>query len=179
MGLKQLSEEIIKLSTSDKWEEAKKEWTLNDITYANEPETCLCGHYPIKELCIIRNTKNDALTVVGNSCINRFLGINSNKIFVSVNNVRKNITKSLTIDFVQLVHDREKISYWELNFYRNIWRKRNLSNKQMIVKCKINLKILDNIKVTGKPFIDDEQKKLYQQFIDDLISLSKVQSRKY
>ena len=28
------------------------EWKLDHIYWEDEPDTCLCGHYPINELCI-------------------------------------------------------------------------------------------------------------------------------
>ena len=54
MGESKLIQEIIKLSVADIWEIAKCEWELIEIYFSDEPETCLCGHYPIIELCEIR-----------------------------------------------------------------------------------------------------------------------------
>ena len=48
-----LISEIISRSVADQWEEAKQEWTLKQIYMADEPEICLCGHYPIIECCIL------------------------------------------------------------------------------------------------------------------------------
>ncbi|WP_260923189.1 hypothetical protein [Novosphingobium sp. 9] len=38
------------LSRATDWEVAKKEWRLVEISEADEPETCLCGYFPIVEL---------------------------------------------------------------------------------------------------------------------------------
>ena len=50
-----LFSEIINLSVAKKWEEAKKEWELDHIYSADEAQTCLCGHHPIIEICVIKN----------------------------------------------------------------------------------------------------------------------------
>ena len=52
-----LTTELLKLSFSQKWDEAKLEWDVIDIEKVEDPETCLCGHSPILEICIICNTK--------------------------------------------------------------------------------------------------------------------------
>ena len=44
-----LTEEILKRSQAKVWDIAKLEWKLNEIYEAEEPETCLCGHFPIIE----------------------------------------------------------------------------------------------------------------------------------
>jgi len=50
----QLAIEIIKRSVNPTWELAKREWKLVEIEEAEDYETCLCGHYPIRELCILK-----------------------------------------------------------------------------------------------------------------------------
>jgi hypothetical protein len=36
----------LKASRATDWEVAKSEWRLVEISEVDEPETCLCGHYP-------------------------------------------------------------------------------------------------------------------------------------
>ena len=53
-----LTSELLKLSYSKYWADAKKEWGIQRIYYLDdEPQACLCGHYPIKEVCVIKNNK--------------------------------------------------------------------------------------------------------------------------
>lgn len=52
-----LTEEIINLSESDQWDFAKLEWNFEFAYYAGEPQSCLCGHYPIRNICVIKNRK--------------------------------------------------------------------------------------------------------------------------
>ena len=57
-----LTNEIIGLSQSKVWDTAKLEWSLSQIYEADEPERCLCGHFPIIEICILQNKFNSKET---------------------------------------------------------------------------------------------------------------------
>ena len=46
-NFKQLKERILALSIAEDWEVARKEWSLIGIQEADEPDTCLCGHFPL------------------------------------------------------------------------------------------------------------------------------------
>ena len=50
--------EILERSVAQTWDEARREWSLYEVYEADEPETCLCGHFPIIELCVLRNRRN-------------------------------------------------------------------------------------------------------------------------
>lgn len=140
-----LIKEIISLSVSDTWEIAKSEWELNDIYFADEPETCLCGHFPIIELCELKNTKNNELAVVGNCCVKKFIGLPSDKIFQAVKRVRKDGGKGLNGETIELAHSKKWINNWEYTFYVDTFKKRKLSEKQLIIRRQINEKVLFKI----------------------------------
>ena len=55
MSRYKLIDEIIKLSQSKLWDIAKTEWDFDSIYVSDAPQTCLCGHYPIINICIIKN----------------------------------------------------------------------------------------------------------------------------
>jgi len=84
-----LTNEIIDLSKSKIWDAAKLEWSLAKIYEADEPETCLCGHFPIIEICILQNKLNHKQATVGNCCVKKFIGLPSDKIFQAVNRQRQ------------------------------------------------------------------------------------------
>lgn len=66
---------IIDLSESTDWSIVVKEWQLDYIEHleaGEESETCLCGHYPIRELCHIINTRTNENAIIGNHCITKF-----------------------------------------------------------------------------------------------------------
>jgi hypothetical protein len=67
-----LKASILALSQATDWEVAKKEWALVEIYEADQPETCLCDHTPIIEICTIRNRLNSNNADVGNVCVKRY-----------------------------------------------------------------------------------------------------------
>ncbi len=145
MGEFKLIQEIIKLSVADTWEIARSEWELSEIYFSDEPETCLCGHYPIIKLCEIRNKKNQKITIVGNCCVNKFMGLPSEKIFQAVKRIRKDCEKSLNCEAIELAYSKDWINNWEYDFYIDTFRKRLLTKKQALKRKQINEKILLNI----------------------------------
>lgn len=144
-----LIEEILKMSNATSWEYAKLEWFLLEVIESEEFETCLCGHYPIKELCELKNKKNGQVTIVGNCCVKKFMGISSDKIFTSIKNIRKDIHKSVNIETLHFLHTKGLITDWEIEFYSDIIRKRKLTEKQKIKKLEINSKVLSVVKKSG------------------------------
>jgi len=141
-----LIEEIIAISEASTWDRAKLEWSLFDVYEADQPDTCLCGHYPIIEICTLENRLNGRSATVGNCCVKKFIGLPSDKIFQAVKRIRKNSTKSLNAEAIQHAFEKKWISEWEKNFYFNIWRKKNLSPKQAAIKIQINEKVSSSIK---------------------------------
>lgn len=137
-----LSQGIVALSESDKWDEARLEWKLFRMFDQKDLETCLCGHYPIKEICVLRNKLNNNQAIVGNCCVQKFMGISSDKLFASLKRVKKDINKPFNADVIQFSFERGYITGWEKSFYLDTWRKRELSKKQTEVRVKINSKIL-------------------------------------
>lgn len=146
MSQTQLIEEILRLSVAKKWSDARREWTLIEVYEAETPETCLCGQFPIIELCILENLRNGAQATVGNVCVKRFIGLPSDKIFDAVKKIRNDRVKSLNPDAIKHAYDRNWINKWERDFYLDIWRKRNLTEKQETKKIQINERVLQNMK---------------------------------
>jgi hypothetical protein len=144
-NFQQLKAEILALSRATDWEVAKNEWSLVGISEADEPETCLCGHYPIIELCSVHNRITNADVDVGNVCVNRFLGFRSNIIFQSLKRIRKDITKSIGAEATVFFHGRQIINAWEYNFQQSTMRKRNLTRDQLATRQKINEKVIASV----------------------------------
>ena len=140
-----LISEIIRLSAAETWDRAKLEWQLMDVQFAEEPETCLCGHFPIIEICTLRNSVNGKVADVGNCCVKKFIGLPSDKIFDAVKRISRDDLKSANAETIQHAFDKGWITGWERNFYLDIMRKRSLSEKQSAKKKQINRKILARI----------------------------------
>jgi hypothetical protein len=145
----QLKAAILKLSKATDWETARKEWRLSNVYDSDEPDTCLCGHYPIIEICEIENTVTRARTDVGNVCIKRFLGFRSDLIFQALKRIRKDMTKSLNADAIAFFRQRGAINDWEYGFLQDTKAKRNLSEAQMRTRLNINRKVLAALQRRG------------------------------
>jgi hypothetical protein len=145
-NLKQLHRDIIYRGVADNWAEARLEWRLVDVAYADEPQRCLCGHFPIIEICNLRNLKNGNEAEVGNVCVGEFMvGINSGKVFDCIRRIRKDDIKPLNPDTFELFHNNGVLTEWEYSFCKKTWRDRNLGTLQMITRRNINRKILRNL----------------------------------
>lgn len=138
----QLTREILARSTATVWDAAKLEWILHEVFESDEAETCLCGHYPIIENCVLRNKTNGVFATVGNCCVKKFIGLPSDLIFQAVKRVRSDASRSLNAESIAYARERGWINDWEHEFYFRIMRKRSLSEKQVAKKRQINEMIL-------------------------------------
>ena len=138
--------EILELSESKSWHQARSEWTLAEVRHVDDPETCLCGHFPIIEICSIKNRLNGRVAEVGNICVKKFMGLPSHKIFDCLRRISKDVTKGLNGETVEYAYGKNLISDWEKDFSFNTGKKRVLSDKQAVVREKINRKIIAGIK---------------------------------
>lgn len=141
-----LIKEIIALSANNNWDHAKLEWKLDEVYEVEKPETCLCGHFPIIEVCVLINDVNGEKTLVGNSCVKKFIGLSSDRIFQAIKRVRKDNTKSLNVEAINYAHEKKWINNWEKEFYSDIMGKRKLTTKQLDKKIQINEKLSNNMK---------------------------------
>ncbi len=142
MSEHQLKQRIIEMSDANNWERAVLEWKLQGV-YMDKKTTCLCGHYPIVNICEIRNYLNNNTAIVGNCCVNNFLGLHSKKIFGAIKRVHMDIDKSFNTETIEFAFYKKWVNEWEKEFYLDIKNKRNLSDKQLKCKRKINKKILN------------------------------------
>jgi hypothetical protein len=141
-NFEQLRERILAFSEAKDWEVARKEWALVDVYQSGEPDTCLCGHFPIVEICVISNRITKKSTEVGNVCVRRFLGFRSDLIFSAIKKIRKDPTKSLNADAITFFRDRSLLTTWEYGFLQNTKSKRNLTPAQLETRKRINNKVL-------------------------------------
>jgi hypothetical protein len=141
----QLSERLMKLSVSDRWDEARLEWELEDVWHEHEPDTCLCGHSPINEICQLRNKYNKNAAIVGNHCVKKFTKLPSDLIFKAIKRVGEDEGKALNPQTISHARSKGWIPDWEYDFYLDTWRKKKLSQKQSTRRISINRKILLNV----------------------------------
>ena len=140
-----LKANLLVLSSSKDWPSAKQEWKLHDIYILeenDEKEKCSCGHYPIKEVCILKNEINNNTAVVGNVCVKRFMDNIKYVDLSSILKVKKSNTKSVSENILELSYKKGYIIKKDYNFYKDIYRKRKLSEKQISWKQDVNDKII-------------------------------------
>jgi hypothetical protein len=102
----------------------------------------LCGH-SIYNICIIENLKNGNKAEVGNCCVKKFMDVDiGDKVILSINRIKKDITKGLNKITLDYLYDNNIINDWEYNFSLNTKLKRRLSGKQLDIRKKINNKFL-------------------------------------
>ncbi|MEL7354661.1 MAG: hypothetical protein AAFN38_24860 [Cyanobacteria bacterium J06560_5] len=152
MAQQQLIKEIVSLSRAGSWTEAKAEWGLNRIYFAlgEKPERCLCGHFPIIELCELINEENGHEATVGNCCVKKFLDLDSDKIFQATKRVKEDDERALNAESIEYGHEQGWFSDWDYKFYMDTWRKRNLSGKQEAHRVRINRKFLTRIETASR-----------------------------
>jgi hypothetical protein len=114
-----LAEAIVALSQGKTWDEAKLEWQLEEIYNQDEPDTCLCGHFPIVEICVLRNGRNGNSAEVGNVCVKKFLGLPSDRIFRAIHRIALDIERPLNAEAVDHAHRRGWINDWERLLFRH------------------------------------------------------------
>lgn len=142
MSKHKLAKEIVRRSHADTWDRAKVEWHVEEIFRQEEPDTCLCGHFPINEICVLRNSVNGEIAEVGNRCVKNFLGLESGRIFQALHRIIKDDGKALNAESIQHAFARGWINAWEKEFYFDTMRKRNLTDKQLRVRKKINKRVI-------------------------------------
>jgi len=145
MSENQLTTEIIARSVASTWEEAKLEWTLKEVYKEREPLTCLCGHFPINEICVLHNAQNGEEALVGNVCVKKFLGLPSDKIFAAIRRITEDETNALNAEAIDHAHRSHWINDWERTFCFDTCRKRRLSEKQMSKRIQINRAVLARV----------------------------------
>lgn len=136
----QLTAKLLRMSHSQTWDMAKLEWVLKDIEQVDDFETCLCGHFPIKEVCTIANNVTGSETRIGNCCVKKFNN-QSDKIFQAVKRIKKDSTRSVNAETLSFALSKRIVSQRDYGFYMDILRKRDLSPKQKSWKQGINIKL--------------------------------------
>lgn len=148
-NFKQLKLEILKRSRAKDWDVAKAEWRLVDVYETNEPDTCLCGHHPIIEICSIKNSFTNNTVDVGNVCVKKFLGFRPDLISASLKRIRKDQTKSISAEAITFFQSKGILNQWEYNFLQENLKRRNLSANQIQKRIEINKKIIASIQKRG------------------------------
>lgn len=142
MAFETLRDEIINRSVAKDWGFARREWVLQSIMMSESPEVCLCGHNPIFELCYIANGATGAVVIVGNRCVQQFLGLPSKNLFAGLKRIKSNAVKSMNRALIEYARGKGWLSDWEYGFCIDTLRKRKLTAAQNEKRSEINRKVL-------------------------------------
>jgi hypothetical protein len=140
-----LSAKIIELSEADSWEEAKLEWVLDNIYKTSLMGSCLCTQ-SIVEHCVLLNKENGNEAIVGNVCVQKFLGLPSGPIFRGVNRLIESPSKPMSEHLVYFCDKKGWLTGWEYSFCLNMAGRRKLTFKQTEKIQQINRKMLTRFK---------------------------------
>jgi len=141
-NFERLKEHILPLSNARNFDTARREWDLIDIELSEEFDNCPCGQ-DIKELCHITNRISSNTTYVGNVCINRFIGIDTGNTFAGLKRIAQDPSANPNEDLIEHAYRLGYIFEKEYGFLMGTRRKRNLSEKQLAWKQKINRRIIN------------------------------------
>lgn len=102
----------------------KKEWVFENVYESDEPLTCLCGHFPILQVCVLHNIKNNNDVEVGNECVKKFFNIKlADSVIRSIKKIKSDMSKSVNVETLDFFHEKGCIDDWKYKFYYDIIHK--------------------------------------------------------
>ena len=140
-NFERLKEYILKNSIADNFYIASREWYVVKIFISDDPTQCPCGQV-IYEWCHIKNKETGKQTIVGNVCVNHFLGIDMSSFFTGAKKLKRDHRKGPNKALINYAAQYGLINEWETDFLTNVMNKRVLSAKQVACKDKISKRIL-------------------------------------
>jgi len=141
----QLSEQIVARSVACTWDDARLEWEVDEVFDVDpgNPGTCLCGHHPIIEHCVLVNRRNGNHTVVGNVCVKKFLSLSADTMFEAFKRIRRDCSRSLNAKAIEYARRKGWVNDWERRFLLDTMRKRKLSERQRAKRLQINERLVE------------------------------------
>jgi hypothetical protein len=136
-----LQQRIIELSVAHDFDAARLEWHLERVAYSHN-ETCACTHYPISELCHLRNELNDAELMVGNCCVKRFRDEELDAVFDAIRRIMADDTRPMNAALTNYAFRWGWIDRMEHARCLRLWRKKRISAGYLADRVRINRKVL-------------------------------------
>jgi hypothetical protein len=156
-----LRENILAMSENQEdFDIAKKEWLLRQVSIGSG--VCLCGHSPITKLCKLQNKFNHKTTIVGSTCVQKFIGIKTDTIFRDYKLIKEDIEAWIDVQLINYLRDAGIINDWEYDFLVSTHGKKFkwLSPKQQAKRIQINEKILKHMEIVESKSIPVEEREL-------------------
>ena len=125
-NFKSLVNKIVPLSEADDFETARREWSLVKVNLSTYYDRCACGHR-IKRICYMKNDMNGNKIKVGSVCVEKFIGVNTKKIFDSLARLIEGKTKHPAPELRNFCKESGIISGDDAFFLETIFKRRILS----------------------------------------------------
>lgn len=143
-SLENLKRHILPRSKASDFDMAKREWDLLDIEISEVADSCPCGQ-AIHDICHIRNRETGEVTYVGNVCINKFIGVDTQALFAGFKKIRKCESANMNAELIHYASSHGLLYPREEEFLYGTARKRNLSLAQLKWKRDINRRVIRKI----------------------------------
>jgi hypothetical protein len=123
-----------------------------NIRCADVSETCLCGHFPINNICVLTNRRNAVTVEVGDECVKRFNGINLDLVFDGLRRIKEDGSLGLNPDATEFFYSMGRITWLQRRFSLATWLKRSrLSHWQKLWRKQINRRVLASTSRSRSP----------------------------
>lgn len=142
--------ELLKRSESKDWATARAEWEYFSSEVLEGYETCLCGQYPIRELCWMRNRSTNEVAAIGNVCVLYFVDRDLAGLFSSIKRVTEEKDKKLDWRLVESAWRAGVITRFDLEWYSETFSKRRSDGRVSInnrILGWLEDRLLGNVKV--------------------------------
>lgn len=138
---KGLKDNIMSLSDSKVFSEAVLEWIVTDTEIMDRFYRCPCNQ-AIKELCYLTNKHNGKKTAIGNCCVKHFIDNAVDELFISEFRILSDITDVVLAKYLTMKFAEGIINTWEYLFYADTMETEILTDKQLLCRMKVNVKML-------------------------------------
>lgn len=153
-GRWQLPQKLEELSDGNSYPAVLREWELDYIEHlapGEDSETCLCTHYPIREVCHILNLQNNNTAIVGNCCVKKFEKeaeavnfVGKHKVFDALKRLQKDNNANANEELIEYAYSKGVLTEKEYKTYLEIWRNRIFTTAEARLIRTANEKIINH-----------------------------------
>lgn len=154
-GRWKLPQNLEELSNGDSYPRVLREWELDYIEHlapGEDSETCLCTHFPIREVCHIRNLQNANTAIVGNCCVKKFEkeeegAVNfegTHKVFDCLKRLQRDENANANEELLNYAYSKGVLTKPEYDRYLEIWRNRTFTDEESRLILTANRKIINH-----------------------------------
>lgn len=144
MAKDKLKESIIENSINKDREKAKWEWEVINSYLMPWYTTCLCGKYPISEVCELQNKNNSKKVMVGNDCVKYFFDADHSYIYSAIKKIEENINNVVNDKIIIYALEKWRIDATQKSFYILMRRRKDPWEYQLKVRQDVNKILLEH-----------------------------------